>query len=131
GFLTDHASWRWVFFVNLPLGALALVVTAIVLPSSQRPERPRVDYRGALLLTIGVSTVVLLTTWGGNEYAWGSPMIIGLGLLAVVTLVALVFAERRVREPMVPVHLFGGRTFRVATSVSFIIGVAMFGTISF
>lgn len=131
GFLTDHTSWRWVFFVNLPLGALALVVTAIVLPASRPHHRPRVDYRGAVLLTVGVSAIVLLTTWGGAEYAWDSATIIGLGVLALVALTALVIVERGVSEPIVPVHLFGGRTFRVATSASFIIGVAMFGTISF
>ncbi len=131
GFLTDHLSWQWVFYVNIPLGVLALVVTGFVLPASPRVARPSIDYTGAALLTAAVTCIVLLTTWGGSEYEWGSPMIIGLGVAAAVLLVALGFVERRAREPMVPVGLFGNRTFNVASSVSFIIGVAMFGSISF
>jgi EmrB/QacA subfamily drug resistance transporter len=131
GFLTDQVSWRWVFYVNIPLGIIALVVTALVLPTTARRGNPRIDYLGTAILTAAVTCLVLLTTWGGREYAWGSPMILSLGGGALVLLGLLMVVERRVAEPVVPIHLFSNRTFNVATSVSFIIGVAMFGAISF
>jgi EmrB/QacA subfamily drug resistance transporter len=131
GFLTDQISWRWVFYVNLPIGALALLVTAIKLPASARHGKPKVDYLGSALLTAAVTCLVLFTTWGGTTYAWGSGAIIGLGVASVLLIVGLIVVERRVSEPVIPVHLFRTRTFNVATTVSFIIGVAMFGALSF
>jgi EmrB/QacA subfamily drug resistance transporter len=131
GFLTDQVSWRWVFYVNLPFGLIALGVTAAVLPASKRQGNPRIDYIGTALLTIGVSGIVLFTTWGGTQYAWGSPVMIALGAGSVLVLAILVLVEAQVAEPVVPIHLFRTRTFNVASSVSFIIGVAMFGAISF
>src|SRR4029450_7867174 len=79
GFLTDHLSWRWVFYVNLPLGILALFVTSAVLPRTGRRRQVRIDWLGTALLAIGITCLVLLTTWGGIEYAWGSPLFPGLG----------------------------------------------------
>lgn len=131
GFLTDSVSWRWIFYLNIPLGALALAVIALRVPASPRHGNPKVDFVGAALLTAAVSCLVLLTTWGGSEYEWGSPTIVGLAVGGVVLLAVLVLVERRVAEPIVPVHLFRTRTFNVASAVSFIIGVAMFGAISF
>lgn len=131
GFLTDQISWRWVFYVNIPLGIAALVVTAIVLPASPQHGKPKVDYLGAALLSAAVTCLVLLTTWGGTEHPWGSPTIVLLGVGAVVLLGVLLTVEWRSPEPIVPVHLFRVRTFNVATSVSFIVGLAMFGAISF
>ena len=131
GFITDQLSWRWVFYVNLPLGLIALVVTAIVLPTSPDHGNPKVDYLGSALLTAAITSIVLFTTWGGREYAWGSPTMLMLGGGALVLLGVLVVVERRVTEPIVPIHLFRTRAFNVATSVSFIIGMAMFGAISF
>ncbi|HEX2118259.1 MAG TPA: MDR family MFS transporter [Acidimicrobiales bacterium] len=131
GFLTDQVSWRWVFYVNLPVGAVALFVTAVVLPASEVQRKAKVDYLGAALLTAGVTCLVLLTTWGGTEYEWSSAVILGLGAASVVLLGLLLAVEGRAVEPVVPMHLFGNRSFNVATSVSFIIGVAMFGAISF
>ena len=131
GFLTDQVSWRWVFYVNIPLGVLALLVTGSVLPTSVRDRKPRIDYLGTALLTAAVTCIVLLTTWGGTEHEWGSPVILLLGAAALVLLGVLLAVERRTEEPVVPIHLFSSRSFNVATSVSFIIGVAMFGAISF
>ncbi|MGH9022883.1 MAG: MDR family MFS transporter [Acidimicrobiia bacterium] len=131
GFFTDQLSWRWVFYINIPLGIVALFVTSVVLPAGLRRGNPRVDYAGVGVLTAAVSCIVLFTTWGGTEYAWASPMILGLIAAAVLLLAALWAIERRAPEPVVPAHLFSVRTFNVATSVSFIVGVAMFGAISF
>ncbi|MPY95485.1 MAG: DHA2 family efflux MFS transporter permease subunit [Acidimicrobiia bacterium] len=131
GFFTDNLSWRWVFYVNVPLGILALFVTSAVLPAGLRRGNPRIDYAGSAVLVTAVTCIVLLTTWGGTEYAWTSPTILGLMAVSALLLVALFAIERRAAEPVVPVGLFSMRTFNISTSVSFIIGVAMFSAISF
>jgi EmrB/QacA subfamily drug resistance transporter len=131
GFFTDHLTWRWVFYVNLPLGILALFVTSAVLPASSRRRQVRIDWLGTALLAIGITCLVLLTTWGGTEYAWGSPVILGLGIATVVAGIAFLLVERRSAEPTIPLRLFRMRTFNVATSVSFVVGMAMFGAITY
>ncbi|MFO7279054.1 MAG: MDR family MFS transporter [Thermoanaerobacterales bacterium] len=131
GFLTEHASWRWVFYVNLPIGLVALVVTSIVLPASIRRERVRIDWLGTTVLSAAIVCLVLVTTWGGNEHAWGSPLIVGLSAAAVVLGVVFVLVERRVEEPAIPLRLFRNRTFNIASAVSLIIGAGMFGAISY
>ena len=131
GFLTDHASWRWVFYVNLPIGILALVVTASKLPASVKRSNPSVDVLGAVLLTSAITSIILFTTWGGSEYAWDSPLILGLIVASVVLVASVIAVERRAADPIIPMHLFRVRSFNIATSVSFILGVAMFGAISF
>lgn len=131
GFLTDNLSWRWVFYVNVPLGIIALVVTSSVLPANNNRSRPKIDYLGAGVLAVAVSCLVLITTWGGSQYRWGSPTIIGMGIATVALFGVLIPIERRAEEPMVPLHLFTSSTYLVCTSVTFIIGVAMMGTISF
>lgn len=131
GFFTDHLSWRWVFYVNLPLGALALVVTAIVLPRSVRRPDVRVDRWGALLLTGAVVAVILLTTWGGTEYRWGDPLIVALGVASVALTAAFVAVELRVPEPLLPLGLFRYRTFALASGIGLLLGAAMFGAINF
>jgi EmrB/QacA subfamily drug resistance transporter len=131
GFLTDHLSWRWAFYVNLPLGILALVVTSAVLPRSTRVRRVRIDWLGTALLSAAIVCLVLLTTWGGVDYAWGSATIVGLGVAAVVLGIAFVLVERRAPEPAIPLRLFRNRTFVVASAVSLVIGMAMFGAITY
>jgi predicted MFS family arabinose efflux permease len=131
GFFTDHLSWRWVFYVNLPLGIAALVVTSIVLPNTRSKDRPSVDYWGFTLLGAAATCLVLLTTWGGSEYAWGSPMILGMAVATVLLVAGFVFVEHRAVEPLIPLRLFRNRTFTVSGSVSFIIGMAMFGAIMY
>lgn len=131
GFLTDHLSWRWVFYVNIPLAAIALLVTSAVLPASTRRPQARVDWTGTALLAAAISCFVLLTTWGGTEYAWSSPVIVGLGLATLVLGALLVAVERRAPEPALPLRLFRLRTFNVAGGVSLILGLAMFGSITY
>lgn len=131
GFLTDHLSWRWVFYVNVPLGILALFVTSAVLPRTVRRRQVRIDWVGTALLSAAIVCLVLLTTWGGTEYDWGSPVIGGLGVAAAVLALGFVVVERRVAEPAMPLRLFRLRTFTTAAAVSFIVGVAMFGAITY
>jgi EmrB/QacA subfamily drug resistance transporter len=131
GFLTDHLSWRWVFYINLPLGILALIVTSAVLPATRYRYQVHIDWAGIALLSGAISALVLLTTWGGVEFAWGSGVIIGLALLTAVLLVAFVAVERRATEPALPLRLFRLPTFRIAAVVSLIVGIAMYGTITY
>jgi len=131
GFLTDHLSWRWVFYVNLPLGIVALFVTSAVLPRTGARRLVRIDWPGTALLASTITCLVLLTTWGGTQYAWGSPVILGLGAATVVLGAAFVVVERRAAEPAIPLRLFRIRTFNVAAAVRFVIGAALFGAITY
>lgn len=136
GFVTDHLSWRWAFYVNIPIGAVALIWLAARLRLPKRRtdhdiDGNRIDWLGAALLTVGITALVLVTTWGGVEYAWGSWQILGLAGLAVATLMAFGFFERRVAEPVLPLDLFRDRNFTVVSGISFLLGFAMFGAITF
>ncbi|HEU5159934.1 MAG TPA: MDR family MFS transporter [Streptosporangiaceae bacterium] len=131
GLCTDHLGWRWAFFVNLPLGALALLVTALTMHLPRWRASHRVDYPGVVLLTAGVSALILLATWGGTEYAWGSPTIIGLGAGSLVSLTAFVLWETRAAEPIVPMRLFRNANFSLASALGFLVGFAMFGAVTF
>jgi EmrB/QacA subfamily drug resistance transporter len=131
GFFTDNLSWRWVFYINVPLGIIALIVTSAVLPETVKRLKARIDYLGSLLLMGAITCVVLLTTWGGTEYEWTSPTILGLGVAGVVLVAAFITTERRVDEPVMPLRLFRNRTFTLSSAVSFIVGLAMFGALSY
>jgi EmrB/QacA subfamily drug resistance transporter len=131
GFLTDNLSWRWIFFVNIPIGIVAVVVTASVLPPSRRRTDVKIDWIGSALLAAGISTLVLVTSWGGVEYEWGSPVIIGLGLCTLLLGVAFVLVERRVDEPAMPLRLFRIRTLWLSCVILAIVGLAMFGAIAY
>lgn len=131
GFFVDHLSWRWVFYVNLPLGILALLVTGAVLHLPTHQVQHRIDYLGAALLAAGVSCLVLLTTWGGTEYAWNSPEIIGLGMAGVVLLILFVWRETRAAEPIIPLPLFRNSVFSVSSAIGFIVGFGLFGAVVF
>jgi EmrB/QacA subfamily drug resistance transporter len=129
GLFTQHLSWRWIFYVNVPIGVVALFVIAAVLhvPAVRRPHR--IDYLGTCLLSAAVTAIVLLTSWGGTEYAWGSPTIVGLGLGAAALLALFLVVERRATEPVIPLWLFRIRTFSVSSAMGFIVGLIMFGAI--
>ncbi|WP_285774429.1 MDR family MFS transporter [Microtetraspora sp. NBRC 13810] len=131
GFITDNLDWRWAFYVNLPVGAVALVVLALKLKLPKRKAEHRIDWTGAVLLSVGIVALVLITTWGGNQYDWNSPQIIGLAVLAVVMLAAFVPVERRAAEPIMPLGLFRNRNFTLISLVGFLLGFAMFGAINF
>jgi EmrB/QacA subfamily drug resistance transporter len=131
GFFVDNLSWRWVFYINLPVGLVALVVIAIVLPRTANREKHRIDYLGALLLAATATCLVLLTSWGGSQYAWGSPVIIGLGLASVALGVGWWLSARRAAEPVLPLRLFGNRVFTVASAIGFVAGFALFGSVAF
>ncbi|MFL5846575.1 MAG: MDR family MFS transporter [Solirubrobacteraceae bacterium] len=131
GFFVEALSWRWVFYVNMPIGLIAVLVVIFRLHLRTPPQRHSIDYLGAVLLTISVSALTLLTTWGGNEYEWGSPVIAGLGAVFAVFLVAFIRQEQRAVEPIIPLELFRSGVFRIATSLGFVIGLAMFGAIIF
>ncbi|MBT2212968.1 MDR family MFS transporter [Actinomadura sp. NEAU-AAG7] len=131
GAITDHLGWRWCFYVNLPLGLLALFMISTVLHLPKQRSQARIDYLGVALLATTISSVVLVTTWGGAEYAWTSGVIIGLGALAVAAGVAFVVAERRAAEPVLPLKLFRNANFTVVTVIGFLLGFAMFGAMTY
>jgi EmrB/QacA subfamily drug resistance transporter len=133
GFLVQSISWRWIFYINLPIGAAALVVTSIVLKDRAERKQHAIDYFGALLLVAAVSALLLVTTLGGSAtgygYPWGSWQILAMIASGVALLAAFVFREMRAPEPIVPMHLFRKRVFTASNSAGFILGVAMFGAI--
>jgi EmrB/QacA subfamily drug resistance transporter len=131
GFLVTSLSWRWVFYVNVPIGIVAVVIVITRLHLHTPHRQHRIDYLGATLLSAGVGALILLATWGGTEYAWGSRQIIGLGVVGVALLAAFVWQERRAAEPILPLQLFRSRIFSVANAMGFTIGMAMFGAIIF
>jgi EmrB/QacA subfamily drug resistance transporter len=131
GFLVDNLSWRWVFYVNMPIGALAVLIVVTRLHLHTPHLRHRIDALGAALLSAGVGALILLTTWGGSQYAWDSSTIVGLGIAGVVLLAVFVWWETRATEPILPLGLFRSSVFSVANAMGFAIGMAMFGAIIF
>ncbi|MFJ6144319.1 DHA2 family efflux MFS transporter permease subunit [Streptomyces anulatus] len=131
GFFTEHLSWRWVFYINLPIGVVALVVIAAVLHIPVRREKHTIDYLGTFLIASVATALVLVASLGGTTWAWSSPQIIGLAVLAVVLLVVFIAVERRAVEPVLPLKLFRIRTFSLVAVISFVIGFAMFGAMTY
>src|SRR5215216_1073321 len=131
GFFTSHISWRWIFYVNLPLGIAAMAVLAVTLPAVRERVEHAVDYLGTLLLAASLSAIVLATTLGGTSYDWDSPLIVGLAVAAVVGLIAFVAVERRAKEPVLPPELFRNRVFAVTSAIGLVVGFALFGALTY
>ncbi len=127
GFAVDHLSWRWIFYVNLPVGIAAFAVIQIVFRSQSKNESRPIDYVGAVLLAGALSSVILFTTLGGNTFPWGSAQIVGLGLLGLLLFAAFVVNERGADEPVLPLGLFRIRTFAVASAIGFAISIGLYG----
>lgn len=131
GFIVEHLSWQWIFLINLPLGLLALAVIGFALKPRAERVKHSIDYAGFVLLSGGLTAFVLATSLGGNTWPWFSVEIIGLIVLAVVALGAFLWVESRAAEPVLPLTLFRNNTFAVTSAVGFLVGMAMFGSITF
>ncbi|TVT19582.1 MFS transporter [Amycolatopsis acidiphila] len=131
GLFVDQLSWRWAFYVNIPLGVVVVLIAAAALPAVKSTTRPRIDYLGILLIALAATGLTLVTSWGGTEYPWTSPTIIGMAVGSIVLLVLFVLVELRAEEPMLPMRLFRGRVFTVASVLSFVVGFAMLGGITY
>ncbi|NUK59295.1 MDR family MFS transporter [Streptomyces lunaelactis] len=131
GTITDHLGWRWSFYINLPLGAVALAMVTTVLHLPKKRTDARIDYLGAVLLTVGITAIVLVTTWGGTEYAWDSAVIMELIAIGVASLTGFVFSQTRVPEPIMPLHIFRSRNFTLMSVIGFLAGFVMFGAVLF
>src|SRR3954452_1699497 len=131
GLIVEHVSWRWVFYVNLPIGLVALVVLAVTLPSTGARGRPVIDYLGAGLFAAGLSAIVLVTSLGGTTWAWGSGATVFMALFGVAALAVFAVVETRAAEPILPPALWRERVFAVASALSMIVGFALFGAVTF
>ncbi len=131
GLITDHATWRWIFYMNIPLGGAGLFILATFLHLPRKRTEHKIDWLGAGLLAVGITAIVLITTWGGKDYGWTSGTIIGLGVLGAVSLAAFVAVQRRVPEPILPLQLFKNRNFSIVSGIGFLLGFGLFGSVSF
>lgn len=131
GFFTTHLSWRWIFYINLPLGVVAMLVLGATLPANPERKKHRIDWGGAGALAAALSGVILLTDLGGTTYPWASPVIIGMAVASIVFLALFVWIEGRAAEPVLPLRLFRNRIFTVSSLVGVVVGFAMFGSITF
>ncbi len=131
GFFTDHLTWRWAFWINVPIGIIVIVVGTMAIPSLAKAAKPVIDYAGMLFIGLAASGLTLATSWGGSTYAWSSPMIIGLFAASVVALAIFVRVESRTPEPILPIRLFASPVFTVCCILGFIVGFAMLGALTF
>ncbi|MFD8736399.1 MDR family MFS transporter [Streptomyces sp. NPDC059618] len=131
GSITDHWGWRWSFYINLPLGVVALIAVSAVLHLPKKRVQAKIDYLGAALLALGISSIVLVTTWGGTQYAWGSARIMELTGIGVAALVGFVFWQTKAAAPVMPLHIFRSRNFTLMSTIGFITGFVMFGAVLF
>ncbi len=131
GVFVDYLGWRWIFYINIPIGAVALVVTAVALPGALSRVRRVIDYLGTALMALAATSLVLFTSLGGTSYPWTSPFIIGLAVAGVVFTLLFLLAERRAVEPIIPLPLFANKVFSAASAIGFVVGFAMFGALTF
>ncbi|MBB5871347.1 EmrB/QacA subfamily drug resistance transporter [Allocatelliglobosispora scoriae] len=129
GYFAEH-NWRWIFYINLPLGIIALILCNQVLRHVNVPHRQhKIDWLGAAAMVAGVSCLLLALSWGGSEYAWGSPTIITLFVAGAILSALFIYIETKAVEPILPLRLFKNRTFSLSNAASFVVGFAMFGSI--
>ncbi|MDI3097870.1 MDR family MFS transporter [Streptomyces sp. AN-3] len=131
GLFTDHLSWRWAFYVNVPIAIVVVIAAARTIPVVKSAVRPVIDYLGIALVAVGASALILATSWGGNEYAWGSGVIIGLFAGGLIALALFCRVETRAAQPMLPMRLFSNPVFTVCSVLSFIVGFAMLGALTY
>ncbi|MFJ3804354.1 DHA2 family efflux MFS transporter permease subunit [Streptomyces sp. NPDC090088] len=131
GLFVDHLSWRWVFYINLPVGFVALLVIAAALRTPVHAEKHRIDYLGTLLVAAVATCLILVTSLGGKTWGWASASLVGTATLGTVLLVCFLLVERRAAEPVLPLKLFLIRTFALSSAISFVIGFAMFGAMTY
>ncbi|MCB0924117.1 MAG: MFS transporter [Mycobacterium sp.] len=131
GYFTDHWSWRWAFWVNVPIALVVLIVSVVTMPALSRAGRPVIDYPGIVLIGLGATGLTLATSWGGTTYPWASPAIIGLFVISALALAIFVWVELRVAEPVLPIRLFASPVFTVCCVLSFVVGFAMLGALTF
>ena len=131
GYFTTHISWRWIFYINLPLGFLALAVLAATLPPRLNRKSHSIDYAGAALLAITLCSVILFTDLGGMTFPWTSAPIIGLMLTTIVAFSLFILVEKRAAEPVLPLALFKNRTFTISVAVGLVVGFALFGSVTY
>lgn len=130
GWLTDNASWRWVFYVNLPIGLIALAVIAFLMPKVVPHAKSKIiDFWGAGALILTLVPLLTALSFGGRQYAWNSSFTIGMFITSIVGLLAFLWAERRSPEPIIPLDLFKSPVFTVSALITFLTGAAMFGAI--
>jgi EmrB/QacA subfamily drug resistance transporter len=131
GVFTDDLSWRWVFYINVPIGVAVIALAAWTIPSVRAPGRPVIDYLGVAFVAVGAGGLVLATSLGGNSYPWGSPVIIAMYAVSVAALAGFVLVEFRAREPILPMRLFRDPVFSVVMVLAFVVGFALLGAITF
>jgi EmrB/QacA subfamily drug resistance transporter len=131
GFLVDNLSWHWVFYVNLPVGAVALAVILVALQAKNPEVRPKIDYLGTLLLAAASTCLVLIASLGGTTWAWNSIEVWGCGIAAVILIGLFIMVEKRVDEPVLPLRLFRNQVFNICSGMGFVVGLCMFGSLSY
>lgn len=131
GYLTDHFTWRWAFWINVPISVVVFFVAAAAIPALTERTKPVIDYTGILFVGLGAAGLTLATSWGGTTYPWGSPMIIGLFVGSVSALCIFAWVESRAAEPILPIRLFRSSVFTVCCVLSFVVGFAMLGALTF
>jgi EmrB/QacA subfamily drug resistance transporter len=131
GYFTDHLSWRWAFYVNVPIAVVVVAMAAVTIPAVRATARAIIDWAGIVFVAIGAAGLTLATSWGGTTYAWGSVQILGLIGLSLVAFAVFVVVERRAAEPILPMRLFSSRVFSVCSALALVVGFAMLGSITF